>query len=301
MSEKRAHTVVRGRLFRVGIIATVAALIPLAATTMAAATPLEPTASSTTTAHIAGFDPNRGTVPPGYHPQDDYLGSQVAKHTTGPKDLVLKPSATQLKGLDVSGYQTGINWSTVAANGAKFAYVKATENTNYQNPQFSNEYTGSYNAGLMHGAYHFAIPNGPSAVSQADYFVSHGGGWSKDGRTLPPMLDIEYNPYGATCYGLSQSAMVSWITAFVNEVHAKTTRWATIYSNLDWWTQCTGNSGAFHDNDPLFVARYASSPGTLPGGWPFYTFWQYADSGTFPGDQDYFNGDASRLLALANG
>jgi hypothetical protein len=50
----------------------------------------------------------------------------------------------------------------------------------------------------------------------------------------------------------------------------------------------------------LFVARYSSSPGTLPGGWGFWTFWQFADSGRFPGDQDYFNGSPARLLALAN-
>ena len=32
-------------------------------------------------------------------------------------------------GLDVSGYQGSVSWSTVAANGAQFAYVKATEGT----------------------------------------------------------------------------------------------------------------------------------------------------------------------------
>ncbi|MDH6141846.1 GH25 family lysozyme M1 (1,4-beta-N-acetylmuramidase) [Kitasatospora sp. GP30] len=31
------------------------------------------------------------------------------------------------------------------------------------------------------------------------------------------------------------------------------------------------------------------------------TFWQYSDSGTFPGDQDYFNGATDRLQALALG
>jgi len=285
----------RRRHLRLGAAVAAAALIPLGIATAASAT------TGSTSPSIAGLNPDRGTVPAGYHPQQDYLGSQIAKHSAGTKDIVIKPDAVQTPGLDVSGYQGNVDWATVAANGAKFAYVKATENTNYQNPYFSQQYTGSYNAGLKHGAYHFAIPNGPSAVAQADYFVAHGGGWSQDGMTLPPMLDIEYNPYGATCYGLSQSSMVNWIGAFINEVHAKTTRWATIYSNLDWWTQCTGNSGAFTGNNPLFVARYASSPGTLPGGWGFYTFWQFADSGTFPGDQDVFNGDTSRLLALCNG
>jgi GH25 family lysozyme M1 (1,4-beta-N-acetylmuramidase) len=49
----------------------------------------------------------------------------------------------------------------------------------------------------------------------------------------------------------------------------------------------------------LWIARYSSTPGTLPAGWGYYTFWQYADSGTFPGDQDRFNGDYSQLQRIA--
>jgi GH25 family lysozyme M1 (1,4-beta-N-acetylmuramidase) len=152
---------------------------------------------------------------------------------------------------------------------------------------------------LIRGAYAFANPSYSSGTAQAEYFVAHGGGWSADGKTLPGVLDIEYNPYGAECYGLSQSGMVSWIRAFVNEYHAKTGRWAVIYSTTDWWTTCTGNNSGFGSEDPLWLARFASSPGTLPAGWGFYTIWQYADSGTFPGDQDVFNGSSARLLALA--
>ncbi len=44
-----------------------------------------------------------------------------------------------------------------------------------------------------------------------------------------------------------------------------------------------------------------SQTGTLPNGWGYQTFWQYADSGTLPGDQDYFNGATDRLRALALG
>ncbi len=234
------------------------------------------------------------------HPQLDWMGSTLAGHEgTAAAPAAVAPKVTQTPGMDVSSYQGNVNWATAWANGGKFAYVKATEATTYTNPYFSQQYTGSYNAGLIHGAYHFATPDTSSGATQADYFVAHGGGWSADGKTLPPMLDIEYNPYGATCYGMSQASMVSWISAFVNEVHAKTTRWPTIYSTTDWWTTCTGNSSAFSSNDPLFIARYASSAGTLPAGWGFYTFWQYADSGTFPGDQDYFNGAYDRLQALA--
>ncbi|MCO5972048.1 lysozyme [Actinoallomurus soli] len=245
-------------------------------------------------APAAGASPNPIT-----HPDKDHAGSGLAARSTS--DGTVSPMVAGLPGLDVSSHQGNVGWSTVKSNGAKFAYVKATEGTSYQNPYFSQQYTGSYNVGLIRGAYHFATPNTSSGAAQADYFAAHGGGWSRDNQTLPGALDIEYNPYGATCYGLSQSSMKSWIHSFINEYHTKTGRWAVIYTTLDWWTQCTGNNDAtFATNSPLWIARYSSSAGTLPYGWSFYTFWQYADSGTFPGDQDTFNGDSTRLLALAN-
>ncbi len=205
-------------------------------------------------------------------------------------------------GMDVSGYQGNVNWSSAYANGARFAYVKATEGTGYTNPYFSQQYNGSYGVGMIRGAYHFARPNVSGGATQADYFVNHGGGWSGDGKTLPGALDIEWNPYsGGTCYGLSASGMVSWILAFSNEYHARTSRWPVIYTATSWWSQCTGNTGDFSSTNPLWVARYASSAGALPYAWGYYTFWQNADSGTFPGDQDQFNGAYSQLQALANG
>lgn len=211
-----------------------------------------------------------------------------------------QPSGTP--GLDVSGWQTLTlaDWTAAYANGARFAYVKATEGTDYTSSQFSEQYNDSSSAGLIRGAYHFATPNTSSGAAQANFFVSNGGGWSADGKTLPPMLDIEYNPYGDTCYGMAGAEMVSWIKDFSDTVLARTGRLPAIYSTTDWWTRCTGNSPAFSAN-PLFIARYTTSGsvGTLPAGWPNYTFWQWADSGVFPGDQDVFNGNTAQLSTLA--
>ncbi|MFB9838283.1 GH25 family lysozyme [Actinoallomurus acaciae] len=239
------------------------------------------------------------TPNPMAHPERDYMGSTVAahEHQTGVTPLAAPGG---LPGLDVSHYQGTINWTTVKNQGAQFAYIKATEGTTYRDPNFSANYTNAYYAGLVRGAYHFAQPASSTGAAQADYFAAHGGAWSADNQTLPGMLDIEYNPNGATCYGLSQASMRTWITSFLNEYHAKTGRWATIYTTTDWWTTCTGNTSAYASNDPLAIARYSSSVGTLPAGWGFYTFWQWADSGTFPGDQDVFNGAHDRLIALAN-
>lgn len=201
-------------------------------------------------------------------------------------------------GIDVSSYQGNVDWASYWSQGKKFAYVKATENTNYTNPYFSEQYSGSSNVGMTRGSYHFATPNTTSGATQANYFVDHGGGWSADGRTLPGALDIEYNPYGATCYGLSQTSMVSWISSFLGTYHSRTGRYPVIYSTFDWWSTCTGNSSAFASLSPFWIARYSSSVGSLPAGTAYYTFWQYSSS---PIDQNYFNGDLSRLHALATG
>jgi GH25 family lysozyme M1 (1,4-beta-N-acetylmuramidase) len=235
------------------------------------------------------------------HPGADHAGAgleRLGHH----RAIVMTPAASSApRGLDVSAYQTGISWSSVRSHGGQFAYIKATEGTGYVSPAFSSQYSGSFSAGLIRGSYHFALPDHTSGKAQADYFAAHGGGWSADGKTLPGALDIEYNPYGSTCYGLSQSSMRSWIGSFVGEYHTITSRWPVIYSTRDWWTTCTGNYSGFASHDPLWIACYCGSAGTLPAGWPAYTIWQNADSGTFPGDQDVFNGNANGLQRLAAG
>ncbi|HEX7661781.1 MAG TPA: GH25 family lysozyme [Pseudonocardiaceae bacterium] len=235
------------------------------------------------------------------HPQDDWAGSQIIKHE-GVGSYAQQGAgvgAGTLPGLDVSSYQGTVNWPAVAGGGATFAYVKATESTTYTSPTFSAQYNGAKAAGLIPGAYHFAIPNASSGAAQADYFLAHGGGLG--GLSLPPAVDLEYNPYGDTCYGMSAPALVSWVRDFTTEVDRKTGRYPTIYTSTSWWSQCTGNDPGFGATDPLWIPRYGSSVGSLPAGWNYHTFWQFADAGQFPGDQDYFNGALGQLRLLAGG
>lgn len=210
-----------------------------------------------------------------------------------------------IKGLDVSAYQPTVDWKSLYGQGARFAYVKATEGTTYKSSKFASQYSGAYSAGMVRGAYHFATPNTSSGAAQASYFVANGGGWTGDGRTLPPLLDVEYG-YNGTCWGLSQAAMVKWIADFSNTVLAKTGTRPAIYTTTNWWITCTGNSKAFSAN-PFFVAQYpttttsASKPASLGASWAKWTFWQWSSTGPFPGDSDVFNGTASALTLLAKG
>ena len=206
-----------------------------------------------------------------------------------------------VQGLDVSGWQSNVDWVAQRNMGARFAYVKATEGTTFTNSSFGSQYNGSYNAGLIRGAYHFAIPSVSSGATQADFFVNNGGGWSADGKTMPPLLDIEYNPYsslGNICYNMSATDMVRWISDFSARMKARTGRVPAIYSTTDWWKTCTGNSASFSEN-PLHIASYSSVVGSLPASWQFYSIWQYSSTGPFDGDSNVWNGTESSLTAFA--
>jgi len=319
----------RRRVFRISGLALGAGVLAGAVTGVASAPAAAPKAnlSATLTASVRSqaHTPNPRTVNV-KHASLAYLRAQAADHTMSSlpshQATSVTPSAVPLMsstakpatsassaaaaatgpvyGLDVSAFQGAVDWSAVKSEGAQFAYIKAVEGSYYVNPEFTQQYDGSYDAGLVRGVYTFAIPNYSSGATQADYLLAHGGGWSADGKTLPAALDIEYNPYaGNECFNLSQASMRSWITSFLDTYHSRTTRWPVIYSTTNWWETCTGNWSGPSANDPLWIACYCDSAGALPAGYNFYTFWQFADSGTFPGDQDVFNGDAARLTALA--
>lgn len=211
------------------------------------------------------------------------------------------------QGIDVASFQHAngaINWPQVAAAGYSFVYIKATEGTYYQNPYYAGDFAGSRGAGMIAGAYTFATPDTAGGSQEADYLLNTIN-YANDGQTLPPMVDLEWDPYNSSepCYGLSVSAMVSWIQSFVSEVLARTSRYALIYTAASWWQQCTGGTSQF-STDPLSVASYGTSSPALPGGWSNYVVWQYSSTGSVPGissqtDQDQFNGGLSSLQEFA--
>ncbi|MGW2813148.1 lysozyme [Streptomyces sp. NPDC001415] len=243
------------------------------------------------------------------------LTASLAALALGCAALAALPAASAADkplGHDVSSHQKNVDWGAAKGLGASFVYVKATESTTYRNPYFGQQYDGARQAGLVRGAYHFALPDQASGRAQADFFVGNGGGWSDDGRTLPPAVDLEHNPYGentddssgagAKCYGLSPAAMTAWISEFSDEVRLRTGRRPVIYTTAGWWNDCTGHSKAFAATHPLWLARYADTPGPLPAGWSYWTFWQFQNgSGSLPGDQNLFNGSFEQLRRFAAG
>lgn len=228
-----------------------------------------------------------------------------------------QPAGTEGKplGLDVSGWQKNVDWTAVKKSGAQFAYIKSSEGNEAKNPYFAQQYNGSASVGLIRGAYHFALPNISTGAAQAKVMVASGGGWSGDGITMPPALDIEDNPYVSIdktnkCYGMTPAALVAWTKDFTTTIQAITGKAAMIYSSYYFWQECLGGSSAFAQSNPLWIAAYYASSPWMPGQWPKHAIWQYAndyaDQGqtikaTFPGDQNVFNGTMDELRTLASG
>jgi GH25 family lysozyme M1 (1,4-beta-N-acetylmuramidase) len=216
-----------------------------------------------------------------------------------------------LPGLDVAGFQhpggAAIGWSAVARAGYRFAAVKATEGDYYVNSWAARDLAGAKAAGLVVTPYHFAVPNASGGAAQAQFAVEYSG-YRSGPRTLPLMLDIEYDPYNATdhaneCYGLSAARMTAWLSAFVTTVRTLTGQNPLIYTTADWWDTCTGRSAAFGAY-PMWVAAYGFASPPRPAGWRVWTFWQYSSSGTVSGvpgaqstDLDVFSPSAIGLIS----
>ncbi len=200
-------------------------------------------------------------------------------------------SASSVQGIDVASEQhpggAAIDWADVATAGYKFAFIKVTEGSYYVNPYYASDTAGAQAAGMITAPYSFAIPNYSGGALQADYAVDNAD-YTPDGKLLPLILDIEYDPYvkedGTNdCYGLTPGQMVTWIRAFVTEAQRRTGRYPIIYTTAQWWDECTGSSTAF-GADPLWIAGYSTtSPSSLPAGWSNWAFWQYTSTASVPG------------------
>ena len=244
-----------------------------------------------------------GSVPvePDYGVNGAQMGEANPNAGVGVPSIASTYGVNGVPGMDVSGWQPNVNWSSEYNKGARFAYVKATEGLSYKSPVFSSQYNGAANVGMVRGAYHFALPSLSDGATQARFFVANGGGWSADGKTLPGLLDFEWNPYsslGNTCYNMNSIQLKNWVASFADEYKKLTGRYPAIYTATNWVKTCMGDlKGLSHL--PLHVANYSSTPGVMPGGYTDYDIWQYTDSGVFAGDSNFFNGTLADLQNLA--
>jgi lysozyme len=208
-------------------------------------------------------------------------------------------------GIDVSYWQSGIDWPKVRATGQRFVFIKASEGDYYLDPTFDDNWGGAKTAGLLRGAYHFFRCN-VDPKKQAEKFIEYVKSMNDNGE-LPPALDLE------TTDGQTKDKIIARAKSWIDLVEAEFGKKPIIYSGQyflqDNFSLPGGGPPAWAKEYPLWLAQYPNSytPGMqphLPNGWFSWTFWQYSKTGQVNGinapvDMDVFNGTLEELYKFA--
>jgi len=186
------------------------------------------------------------------------------------------PASYPVHGIDISRYQSDIDWRRARASGVSFAYIKATEGGDRVDPKFDDHRKGAHRAGVRWGAYHFYYFCRP-AEDQARWFIRNV---PKGGNALPHVLDMEWNPFSPTCTLRPDGATVRReAERFLDMLEAHYGRRPIIYTTPDFFVQ-TG-IGKLRGTE-FWLRSVAGHPRETYDG-RHWTFWQYTGTGVVPG------------------
>lgn len=211
--------------------------------------------------------------------------------------LCLPKGEAFMKGMDLSKYQGDAAKDGVAGD-VDFIICKATEGSDYIDPDFSTHWNFMRRMCTVRGVYHFYYDTG-DPEQQAQHFIEVV---REFGVGDVPIVAIEY---GSITGAASAATLQADLLRFLAYTERVSGRKPMIYTNLRFADVYLSNP-AFGDY-PLWLADYsgAASP-MLPEAWKDkgFTLWQRRGSYTDPapaGDLDIFNGDSAALQAFAGG
>lgn len=201
-----------------------------------------------------------------------------------------------IHGVDVSSYQGEIDWPVIAAQGMRFAFIKATEGASNVDARFAYNIKGALDAGLYAGAYHFFG------------FSSKGGEQAENlcralspfKRMLPPVLDVEYSGSYKNPTPEQLDAAKRELRICAERISAVLGVQPLIYCPEDVYFGVI--RGSF-DGLGLWIRNVSSPPdGRIP-----WLFWQYSSTTRLKGytgperciDLNVFGGSEEELKCLA--
>lgn len=188
------------------------------------------------------------------------------------------PEGYEIHGIDISHYQTNIDWEKVAnamieGNPIRFVIMKSTEGTGKLDETFYENYQSAGDYGFIRGAYHFwSIKS--SARDQAYYFLDKVH--LNDGD-LPPVLDVEHKRPDQSTEDF-QRDVLTWLHIVEDKYHVK-----PILYTYHKFKQQYLSAPVFNDY-PYWIAHYYVDKVEYKGAWKF---WQHTDAGKIPGIKGY--------------
>ncbi len=205
------------------------------------------------------------------------------------------PQAYPVHGIDLSRFQSGVDWHSARAAGVNFAFIKATEGGDRVDEMFRDHWRAAGRAGVARGAYHFFYHCRP-AEEQAAWYIRHV---PRTRGMLPPVLDMEWTPFSPTCTirrdgeTIRREARV-FIAALTRHYGMR----PILYTSIDFFRD---NQLWRVDGADFWLRAVAKHPQDLYDGHP-WTFWQYTSTGRVPGvpgkvDINVFAGSAEAWQA----
>lgn len=201
-----------------------------------------------------------------------------------------KKAVVSTYGIDLSHWNgPTLNWSKLVA--FKFVFIKASQGSTFQDPQFKGYWAAAKRLGILKGAYHFWEPLEP-VQAQCDNFSATLAGDTGD---LPLTLDLEKWSPAAQKSPAAADVEATNILLFLQAMKTYSGKQPIIYTNPETikWVHNTCFS-----KYPLWLAAQTSE---VIKPWSKVTFWQNGfkipDGG--PGiSMDAFFGDITALKAL---
>jgi len=179
------------------------------------------------------------------------------------------------EGIDVSKWQTSVDWSAVAAAGKTFAVCRSSIGSSTIDETFRNYYQGSLNAGLVPGAYHLVSgkSTGPAQAAnlkaQLDAVGFQKGLLVLDVEGWEDTTGFEAGTLAATEY------LCDWIRTIYN-------RDPIIYTGVFWRESLKQHPNNF--GSELWLAYYGTGPNNfVPTAWDGWRLWQYTETGKVAG------------------
>jgi hypothetical protein len=180
--------------------------------------------------------------------------------------------ADVVRGIDISDYQTGIDWDLVWGSGIAFIVIKASEGATWKAQQFPSHYLGAVSTGLRVGAYHFAKMQGNTPYSELQNFIEAVGNRTLSG---PIALDLEVS------LDTPPEENLMWVESWLSGAakHFKTLPY--VYTSNRIITQSFG-TGKGLEKYPLWTPRYPEQPLNI-NPWKQWNIWQYTNKGMVAG------------------
>lgn len=183
-------------------------------------------------------------------------------------------------GIDVSKYQTGINWTKVKNAGINFVMIRCGyrgygSGVLVEDPMFASHIKGAKAAGLRVGVYFFSqAVSEAEAIEEASMAVTLA---NRYGINMPIAIDSEYAAGGAgRADGLSKSARTAITRAFCNTVQ-NAGHSAMVYASKSWFGSHLNASQL--SGYKIWVAHYADKCGYQGT----YHIWQNTSKGKVDG------------------